>query len=234
MSARSVPHSGPLAPRVGDQATRDRLLSVAAHRFAEHGFARVSVRDICRDAHANVAAVNYHFGGKTGLYQAVMDAAIGTMQATTAAARDAGAGLDGRQRLAAFVRTFVHRVVGLRRESWIHQLMMRELSDPTPMLDRVASDVLRPRLSYLCQAMADATGMRPDHPAVIRSAVSLTSQFHGLIWGEIMRKVAPGYEPSPERLEEIADHITRFSLGGLAAVLQPAAADSGRASGRPV
>ena len=48
-----------------------------------------------RRAAANNAAVNYHFGGKHGLYVAVMNAAINTMQATTAAAREAGAGLDG-------------------------------------------------------------------------------------------------------------------------------------------
>lgn len=232
MNARPDTEMATAPADIGDRATRERLLMVAAHRFAEHGFARVSVRDICQEARANVAAVNYHFGGKTGLYEAVMNAAIGTMQATTDAARDAGTGLDGRGRLGAFVRTFVHRVVGLGRESWIHQLMMRELSDPTPMLDRVAADVLRPRLAYLCDAMADAVGVAPDHPAVVRSAVSLTSQFHGLIWSAIMRKVAPGYEPSPDRLDDIADHITRFSLGGLSAVLEPPASAPARAGRR--
>ena len=208
-----------------DLATRDRLLGTAARLFADNGFATVSVRDICRDAGANVAAVNYHFGGKQGLYTAVMDAAIETMQATTAAARDAGAHMDGRGRLDAFVKTFLRRTVGLGRESWIHRLMMRELSDPTPVLERVAAEVLRPRLAYLCDAMAEAVGVAPDHPAVVRSAISLTSQMHGLMWGERIRTVVPGFEPSADRLDEIADHITRFSLGGLTAVVvAPAAA----------
>ena len=44
----------------------------AARLFADRGFAPVTVRDICRRARANVAAVNYHFGGKHGLYTAVM------------------------------------------------------------------------------------------------------------------------------------------------------------------
>ena len=66
-----------------DLETRARLLNAAARLFAEHGFARVTVRDICRKARANVAAVNYHFGGKDGLYQAVMRMAMETMQGTT-------------------------------------------------------------------------------------------------------------------------------------------------------
>src|ERR1700741_2365822 len=72
-----------------DLETRSRLLQAGARLFAERGFARVTVRDICTKADANVAAVNYHFGGKDGLYQAVMRKAIDTMQATTEAARAA-------------------------------------------------------------------------------------------------------------------------------------------------
>jgi len=50
-----------------DLETRGRVLNAAARLFAEHGFATVTVRDICNKAGANVAAVNYHFGGKDGL-----------------------------------------------------------------------------------------------------------------------------------------------------------------------
>jgi AcrR family transcriptional regulator len=62
-----------------DRETRDRLLTAAAALFAADGYSKVTVRDICRKARANVAAVNYHFGGKTGLYQEVLHAAIRTM-----------------------------------------------------------------------------------------------------------------------------------------------------------
>jgi AcrR family transcriptional regulator len=55
-----------------EAATRERLLTAAAALFAEHGFRRVTVRDICEEASANVAAVNYHFGDKQGLYREVV------------------------------------------------------------------------------------------------------------------------------------------------------------------
>ena len=55
-----------------DLATRDRLLGTAARLFADNGFATVSVRDICRDAGANVAAVNYHFTSKDTLFRDVL------------------------------------------------------------------------------------------------------------------------------------------------------------------
>ena len=52
--------------------TRERLLDAAEELFAEHGFEAVSLRDLTSVAEANVAAVNYHFGGKEKLITAVM------------------------------------------------------------------------------------------------------------------------------------------------------------------
>jgi len=46
----------------------DRLLDAAEKLFCEKGFDRTSVRDLTRAAHCNIAAVNYHFGGKDNLY----------------------------------------------------------------------------------------------------------------------------------------------------------------------
>jgi len=51
--------------------TKIRLLDAAEELFAEHGIAETSLRDITAHADANLAAVNYHFGGKDGLLEAV-------------------------------------------------------------------------------------------------------------------------------------------------------------------
>ena len=203
------------AVATGDQETRARVLNAAARLFAERGFARVTVRDICRKARANVAAVNYHFGGKHGLYTAVMQSAISTMQATSEAARAAGAGQGPEERLRSYVNVFLQRVAGRGRETWIHQLMMRELSDPTPALDMVAEQVLKPRMAYLCGTIGELVDRPVDDPRVVLCALSVQAQFQGLLWHKIMPTVAPGAEITPETLEAIAEHITHFSLGGL-------------------
>src|SRR6185503_1763624 len=73
-----------------DRETRERLIESATRLFAERGFGKVTVREICKAARANVAAVNYHFGGKTGLYDEVVQSAIRTMHGTTQDIEKAG------------------------------------------------------------------------------------------------------------------------------------------------
>ena len=51
--------------------TRERILNAAEALFAEHGFANTSLRTITTRARVNLAAVNYHFGSKEALIQAV-------------------------------------------------------------------------------------------------------------------------------------------------------------------
>jgi AcrR family transcriptional regulator len=191
------------------------VLNAAARLFADRGFARVTVREICRKARANVAAVNYHFGGKQGLYTAVMQSAIGVMQSTTEAARDAGAGRTAEEQLRAYITVFVQRLTGSGRDTWIHQLMMREIADPTPALDMVVEQVLKPRMTYLCGAIGELVGRPPGDSRVVRCALSVQSQFHALLWNQVLPKVAAGVETTPETLDAIAEHITRFSLGGV-------------------
>ena len=211
-SARQAPSR---AKSREDLETRERLLDAAARLFAERGFARVTVRDISRKARANVAAVNYHFGGKDGLYDAVMRKAIETMQATTEAARAAGRDLPPRERIRAYVSVFADRLLGTHHETWIHQLMLREMSDPSPALEMVADEVLRPRMAYLCGAIAEVIGCAPDDPRVVRCALSVTSQFNSMLWTKAVAKLVNAPDAVPGPIDEIADHITQFSLGGI-------------------
>ena len=60
-------------------STIDRILDAAEAEFAAHGFVETSVRTITTKAKVNLAAVNYHFGSKKGLIQAVTDRFLGPL-----------------------------------------------------------------------------------------------------------------------------------------------------------
>jgi AcrR family transcriptional regulator len=53
--------------------TKERLLDAAERLFAQRGFSATSLRDITAEAQANLASVNYHFGGKEPLLDAVFE-----------------------------------------------------------------------------------------------------------------------------------------------------------------
>ena len=199
-----------------DQETRGRLLAAAARLFAERGFAKVTVRDICRKARANVAAVNYHFGGKVGLYHEVLQSAVRTMQSTTEAAREAGAGQPPERQLRAYVEVFLQRVVGGGgHDGWIHQFMLREMSDPTPALDTVIEQVIKPRMAYLCGIIAELLGCPIQDPRVARCALSVHTQCLALMDNPVASRMSAAFERTPQTIEAMTDHIARFSLAGI-------------------
>jgi AcrR family transcriptional regulator len=56
---------------MANSETVDKILDAATALFAERGFAETSLRTITSMADVNLAAVNYHFGSKKALIQAV-------------------------------------------------------------------------------------------------------------------------------------------------------------------
>ena len=92
---------------ITDQETRQRLLDAAERLFAERGFNKVSVRDICREAGANVAAVNYYFRDKWGLYREVLQVIIDYSKRTRELAHDASEGKPPEERLRHYIRVFL-------------------------------------------------------------------------------------------------------------------------------
>jgi TetR/AcrR family transcriptional regulator, regulator of cefoperazone and chloramphenicol sensitivity len=198
-----------------DKETRERLLFTAERLFAERGFSKVTIREICKSARANVAAVNYHFSGKKGLYDEVVRSAIKTMQSTTDSIRKAGSGRSADDQLAAYISIFLTRIAAAR-DSWIHQLMMRELSDPTPALDLVMKKVVQPRMAYLREVLAAMCSCDASDPRVERCAMSVQAQCLALLTHPV---AALRPKSMNEReLNLMAQHIAQFSLGGVRAI----------------
>ena len=54
------------------QDAKEKLLAAGAKLFAEKGFAGISIRQLADEAGVNSAMISYYFGGKEGLYEAVI------------------------------------------------------------------------------------------------------------------------------------------------------------------
>jgi TetR/AcrR family transcriptional regulator, regulator of cefoperazone and chloramphenicol sensitivity len=202
--------------------TREHLLESATRLFSDRGFNAVTVRDICRDAQANVAAVNYYFGDKRGLYRAVVDRAIAVMRETSDAAIHAAATPGPAEALRHYVRIHFERLVTpTGRPGWIHSLMQRELDQPTPEAARIVDEAILPRIRFLSATVASLLNCAPDDPRIGLCAASIQTQclFCARLFGApgpfraLVFPDAPA--GAPEATKALADHIAAFSLAGI-------------------
>src|SRR5215471_386065 len=168
----SKPHKAP----ANDQHTRARLLDAGIKLFADAGFKRVTVRAICRAAHANVAAVNYHFRNKLGLYREVTEVGIAVLQETTDLAMKAASTGTPEEKLRAYIRVVTERLVGSTGHEWLQRFIAREMADPTPALASLIDRGLKPRLEYLGCIVGEMLNLPPDHPHVLECVTSIHAQ----------------------------------------------------------
>jgi len=201
-----------------DLETRERLLRTGQRLFAERGFKRVTIREVCRGARANVASVNYHFGNKLGLYREVVQVAIDALRGTTDAAKKAAEGCPAEEKLRRFVQVYVRRLLATTPDDWIHRLINREIADPTTAIDAIVDQGIRPRLDYLTEVVAELMDRELSDPRVIRSVVSLQAQSVAYLPNPLAERLGLKPKLTPAEIDQVAHHIVEFSLAGIRAI----------------
>jgi AcrR family transcriptional regulator len=195
--------------------TRNRLLQAGGEIFAQYGFRGATVRRIARRAHANVAAVNYYFAGKEGLYLAVLEHTFAVAKSKYPPDPGLGAEAGAPARLRAFVSSFLLRLLDEGRPAWHGRLMVREIADPSPVLDRVVDEMIRPLYEQLVGIVCELIGPGAGDDAVQLAAMSIMGQC--LFYRNSQPVVSRLYQRQfdADRIREIAEHITAFSLQAL-------------------
>lgn len=194
--------------------TRETILEAAVAVFSRDGFAGTTIREVCRTAGVNVAAVHYHFGSKEKLYEAVCREVCGGRPRFEIAP-----GQDPAARLRAFVTQFLTVLLGAGRSSAAGMIMGREMIEPTEALTIIVEDMFKPRFLQLCDIVRDLLGTGVAEEVVRRCALSVVGQ---CLYYRHSRPVVGQLNPwqtfDPSAVAELADHITRFSLGALASI----------------
>lgn len=133
-----------------EKDTRLNLIETATPLFAKKGFAAVSVRELAHAAGANVAAVSYHFGGKEGLYQAVLEEQFAPVALLLEKLPTISA-LSGEARL----RYYADNIIGIHHQRpYFIRIMTSEMTNPTVcfhVIKKYISQVFR----FLHQALED-------------------------------------------------------------------------------
>ncbi len=152
--------------------TRARVLDAAAPVFAEHGYAGASTRTLAAAAGVNIATLAYHFGGKEGLYAAVLDRIYEQLLAVDLS-------LD---ELPAERRARVHAVVArLWRVASAHRIeirmLLRHVLDTEHLPDHVQAKWLPQVLGRVGEAIAVLDLPPGDHRLVLLSVNHLLARY---------------------------------------------------------
>jgi AcrR family transcriptional regulator len=196
--------------------TRAKLIEAAGEVFAEQGFHSATVREICQRAGANVAAVNYYFRDKIGLYSTVLSASIRSAQGEAIEAALAHSS-NPEIALRKFIEEILQRFYSGARPAWSVRIMAHELAQPTPALAHVVDEALRPRYNQLRAIIARILSLPPDHETTRLCAHSVIGQVvHFVHGGPVISILWPALNMSkPKDLRMVANHIADFTLRNL-------------------
>jgi TetR/AcrR family transcriptional regulator, regulator of cefoperazone and chloramphenicol sensitivity len=200
--------------------TKAKLIESAGEVFAQHGFRSATIREICRRAGTNVSAVNYHFRDKKGLYASVLESLH--QSAVRKYPPDLGLkeGATAEEKLRAFIHSFLLRILDEGFPAWHGKLMAQEIADPTGAIDQLVRNSIRPLFEHLAGIVrvllqkGDPRDEKNSHVTFL-CAISIVGQcLHHFTGRRIIAALRPA-SFDPTDIERIADHITRFSLGGI-------------------
>lgn len=207
------------------QGTRERILDAAGKVFAERGFRAATVRQISRLAEANVALLHYYFKDKAGLYQAVLEDLfeLGFREFPA----DTAAGGSAQQRLEAFIHGFLFRLLSPRGWGGYEgkaRLLTKEMADPSPLMDRMIERYLKPYKDLLAAVVAELLGPDAGPDLVRRCVVGVVGQcLHYAYAKPVMDRLEVSVESRDEDIAKLAEHVSQFSLGGIARIREWAA-----------
>ena len=117
--------------------TRSRILDAAEKLLVQHGLDGTTLRMITTEARANLAAVNYHFGSKEALIEAVFRRRLTWLNEQRIAALDAfeaearGAPLKPRQIVEAFFGVAIRMAADRNGGQTFMRLLGRTYTEPT-------------------------------------------------------------------------------------------------------
>ncbi len=199
--------------------TKERIIDIAGDIFGREGYKAATIRKIAEAADANIAAVNYHFRDKEGLYRAVLEDIFSRGFQKFPSVPLPGEPAVPEERLYIFIHAMFYRF--LSQEGWggfsgRGKLIAKEFLDPTPAFEDIVETYIRPQKNILAAILSDLTEKKMPFEKIVPCAISIIGQcVYYAFAGPIIERIAGNFTPAEENLDLLIDHVFRFSLGGL-------------------
>src|SRR3989440_3671773 len=205
--------------------TRTRILDAAEELFMQHGFEGTSMRLLTTSAGVNLAAVNYHFGSKHALIEAVFRRRLDPMNAARVAALDELEATGRPPAPEAIIRAFVGPSLRLIEDAKsggrnFIPLLGRTYTEPTKPIRILIGEMYAPAMQRYKAALERALPQMPRDELVWRMHFMFGTLAYTLAATDTVQLIA-GCKPEDRydaRLLE--ERLTAFLAAGLNAPLK--------------
>ncbi|WP_243925090.1 CerR family C-terminal domain-containing protein [Pseudodesulfovibrio sp. S3-i] len=164
------------------EETRATLIQTGARLFAQHGYSAVSMRTLATEAGVNLATVSYHFGGKAGLYQAILQEIINIRDSIVPPSREvlarmatAGENIKAKAGVVDwFIEALIRGILGRMDNVWATIIITRELAHPSDLYPKLEQEFFDPSFKALYTLVENSLPHGTDRDDIVISA-------HGII-----------------------------------------------------
>jgi AcrR family transcriptional regulator len=202
--------------------TRSRILDAAEKLLVQHGLDATTLRMITTEAQANLAAVNYHFGSKEALIEAVFRRRLTWLNEQRIAALDAfeaasgGAPLKPRQIVEAFFGVAIRMAADDSGGRSFMRLLGRTYTEPTEFVRRFLADEHAVVITRFKAAFFKALPDVPQEEFLWRFHFMMGALSYAISGADALRILGPIDDSNPDALYA---RLMSFLIGGLRAPL---------------
>jgi TetR/AcrR family transcriptional regulator, regulator of cefoperazone and chloramphenicol sensitivity len=194
-----------------------RLVAAASEEFAQHGYASARVRTIAVAAHVNLAAVNYYFGSKEGLYRATLRSLASQRPAARVAANRRGG--SPQERLYRRVFALLDRFVGGSGPTVFGRILAHEAMDPTAHFETVIEAALRPDLDHISASVRELAGSGVTEAEITHTAIGVLGQCLLYQFAKpAIQRLYPDLPGGADLCRALARHISDMTVAGIASL----------------
>ena len=206
---------------MAQQDTKTKIIESAEELFAIDGFHHTTLRAITTRAGVNLAAVNYHFGSKEALLEAILDKhllplnkiRIDRMEAVAAQAKKSGNKPEVEEVLRCFTEPTLALLHSDSGTGHFRMLVGRSLNDPDQTVRQLFLKRIRGVIEMLIDLLCTALPHQSREHVALKLQFSLgamshtlTFQHHGLLLGHIEKG---------KNIDEVIELLTQFIVKGM-------------------
>jgi AcrR family transcriptional regulator len=204
--------------------TRTRILDAAEELFMQQGFGGTSMRLLTSKAGVNLAAVNYHFGSKDALIEAVFRRRLDPMNAARVAALDA-LEASGTPDADAIIRAFVGASLRMLEDAKgggrnFIRLLGRTYTEPAKGIRQLIGHMYAPAMQRYKAALERALPQMPREELVWRIHFMFGTLAYTLAATDTVQLIAGSKPEDRYDARLLEDRLTAFMASGLNAPLK--------------